>query len=286
MDFGIAEANASYTVFASATRAYTFTPELGVVIVWAPEQMERVGVIELDYPERAAGMETWANDGRVVGDKVIWNMFSGSFDTNQAHQGLTLAILDVTGEGSLQFVEDARCLPGGPSFVDASGDYYVHGAGYYGYFAALDPAAAARTCALRVKAGETTFDPDYVFDYEAALGTAVSDPFIRVTGSYYFANTWDPAQPTPPDADAFWAAARRPMLVDLAAGTAETYPAFEGLSTIDGVTREVDGVSYFQASSTGYVESGEAEVYELRVGGASPKFRLKGGFLLGLERLR
>jgi hypothetical protein len=286
VDFGVVGANATSTVFASATRAYTFTPGLGIVIAWDPEQMVRTNVIEFEYPARAAGMETWANDGRVVGNNIIWNVFSGSFDSYVAHPGLTLAILDTSGEGAVQFVEDPRCLPGGPSFIDENGDYYVHGAGYFGAFYALGPSTPARTCALRVKAGEAAFDPDYVFDYEGALGTPLTDPFIHITGSYYLANTWDPALPAPADVDAFWAATRRSMIVDMASGTAQAYPAFQGLSTIDGVTREVGGVSYFQGSTTGYVAGGEAAVYELRVDGASPRFTLKGGFLLGIEPLR
>lgn len=250
--------------------------------------MERIDVIEFEYPERADGMDTWANDGYLIGDKVIWSVFSGNWDTRTPYPGLTLAIVDANESKKPTFVEDSRCLPGGPSFVDESGDYYVHGGGFFGYFYAYgDFPDGTHTCALRVKAGEAEFDPDYELDYEEVTGSYVNTPWIRVSDDRYVTRAWDPEVAIPEDEDVFWAGGGlRPLIVDQSEGTSEPYPDLEGVLDVDGVTRIVDGVSYFQVSETGYVESGNTDVVALGVDGIEQKFHLSGGFLLALERVR
>ncbi|HTV19756.1 MAG TPA: hypothetical protein VMG12_13820, partial [Polyangiaceae bacterium] len=265
-EFGIASINASYTVFVSNERAYTFAPELGVVVVWSPEEMVRVGTLPIEMPERPAGMETFAYDGHLVGDQVIWNVFSGNFEAPSVYPAVTLAIADATRDDApVRFIEDARCVPGGPAHVDDAGNYFVHGGGYYGYFLAYgDADPAARACILRVNAGESTFDPDYLVDYQALTGSAVSDPWFHIIGSQYMARSWDPSVPFPEDPDLFWDnAALRPLVIDTDASTAQPYPDLVGAKGVDGTTREVDGISYYQLSQTGYVENGDTDVVEL-----------------------
>ncbi|MGC4087545.1 MAG: hypothetical protein QM756_06565 [Polyangiaceae bacterium] len=285
-DLGIPTANATSTVFISSTRAYTFAPQLGVIVVWNPDTMKRTGVIELEFPERAEGMDTWATDGRVVGDKVIWNVFSGDFTSLVPYPALTLAIADAQSDAPPTFVEDSRCLPGGPSFLDANGDYYVHGGGYFGYFYAYGNVPASRTCVLRVKAGEAEFDPEYLLDYEQVTGSYVNTPWIQVSGDRYLTRAWDPSTAFPELADDFWTVQNlRPLLVDASAGTTVPYPGIAGFSDVDGQTRIVDGVSYFQLSESGYVEGGDTDVVALHPSGVEQKFHL-GGFLLTLDRVR
>ena len=287
-DFGISTANASFTVFISATRAYTFAPQLDVIVIWDPSTMERTGSIELEYPERPAGMETWASDGYLLGDKVVWNVFSGSFETNLAYPAITLVVADAHTDAAPTFVEDSRCLPGGPSFVDAKGDYYVHGAGYFGFFYAYgDVPTGTRTCALRVKAGETSFDPDFRLDYEEATGSALNTFWINVSGDQYFTRAWDPSVPVPEIPDDFWSGAGlQPLLVDQSTGTSKPYPDLADATEVDGVTRIVDGVSYYQIADTSYDDvGGQSTIVELHPDGAHKKFHLA-GFLQTLARVR
>lgn len=286
-EFGITGANASYTVFASETRAYTLAPELGVIIVWDPSEMARITAIDIEYPERPADMETWAFDGYLVGDKVIWNVFSGNFEEDTVYPAVTLVIVDAHTDDPPIFVEDDRCLPGGPSFVDSDGNYFIQGGAFFGYFFAYgDNAEGARTCMLRVNAGETSTDPDFVVDFEELLGSYVSDPWYHVSGDKYVARSWDPEVPLPESSDDFYDnEALRPLLLDISDRTVEPYPDLDDKVGIDGVTREVDGASYYQISETGYVEGGNSEIVELRTDGIHPRFQLD-GFLLGLERLR
>jgi hypothetical protein len=286
-DFGISSINASYTVFATRERAYTFAPELDRVIVWDPEAMVRVGTLPINLPERPVGMETFAYDGYVAGNRVIWNIFSGDFEALTTYPALVLAVAEVgDDEAPVRLIEDGRCLPGGPARVDDDGDYYVHGAGYYGYFLAYGGVPDARTCILRVRAGEDGFDPDYRLDYQTLTGSSVSEPWFHVTGSQYVARSWSPDVPFPENPDEFWDnAALRPLLVDTSAALSMPYPDLAAGKGVDGATRKVDGVSYYQLSDTGYVEHGNTAVVELHPEGIRPKFHLN-GFLIGLERVR
>jgi hypothetical protein len=287
-DFGIATANASYTVFVSSTRAYSFAPDLDVIVIWNPETMERTGAIELEYPARPEGMETWANDGYLVGDKVIWNVFSGDFDNITVYPAVTLVIADANSDAPPTFVEDSRCLPGGPSFVADNGDYYVHGAGFFGYFYAYgEPADGVGTCELRVKAGEVEFDPDYRVDYEAATGSAINTPWIGLGGNQYFTRAWDPDVALPEVPDDFWAGeGLRPLVVDQADGSSKPYPDLNNVFDVDGVTRIVDGVSYFAIADDERAPGGSCDVVELHPDGIQQGFHMDGGYLKALERVR
>jgi len=284
-DLGIAGANASYTVFASADRAYTFAPSLGVTVVWSPSTMKRTGLLEVNLLDRPVDWETWASTGHLVGDKVIWNVFSGSFDSISVYPAVTLAIADANTDAPLRYIEDDRCLPGGPAFVDEQGDYYVHGAGYFGYFYAYGGVPDARTCALRVKAGKEEFDPGYLADYQEMLGSYVSDPWIRVSEDQFLARVWDPGVEFPEFPDDFWTVEARPVLVDLTQKSSKPYPGLEGTYGIDGVSYSVDGANYYQANQDGYGEGAEVDVYQLVPSGPVKKFHL-GGVLLGLQRVR
>lgn len=286
-DFGVSAINTTSTVFVSPERAYTLAPDLGILIEWNPQTMERTGTREVDLPERPLGMETFAYDGRIAGDQVIWNLFSADWDSIVPYPAVTLVFADVEGNAPVRIVEDDRCIPGGPSYVDDNGDYYLQAGAFYGYFFVYGPSTEnARTCVLRVRAGEQALDPDYVVDYRALTGSYVNDPWYHVSGSQYFARAWDPEVPFPENPDDFYdTAALRPLLVELANRTASPYADLADLKTIDGVTREVDGISYLQLSETGYVENGNTDVVELRPDGIVKKFHLN-GFLLGLERVR
>ena len=285
-DFGVASINASYTVFVSNERAYTLAPELGVVVVWNPERMEYEGTLPAKFPERPADMETWAYDGYLVGDKVFWNIFSGDFAALTVYPAVTLAVADAHSDAEVRFIEDDRCLPGGPSRVDENGDYEVQGGGYFGFFYAYGGVPDAKTCMLRVRAGDTEPEPDFALDYRDLTGSYVNDAWIHVRGAKSISRIWDADAEFPEDSEEFWNnPALRAVLIDTEAGTTEPYPDLQGVIPVDGTTREVDGVSYFQVSETGYVAGGNTAVVELHPDGIKPRFSLD-GFLLGLERIR
>lgn len=286
-EFGVPAANASYTVFATAHRAYTLAPQLGVIVVWDPETMTLTGSLPVEL-NRPQSMETWAYDGYVVGDKVIWNVFSGDFDGLQVYPAVTLVIADRETDAAVQVVEDSRCLPGGPSRVDDHGDYYVQGTGYFGYFYAYgDAGPDARTCLLRVNAGQTQFDPEFLIDFRELTGSYVNEPWIHVEGSQSVARVWDPDVEIPEDTDLFWDnPALHPLLLDTESLANGPYTDFEGWKTVSGNYFTLDRTNYFQLSKTGYTEGGNTDVVELHPEGVVHRFHLTDGFLIGMQRIR
>jgi len=157
-------------------------------------------------------------------------------DTNEIYPAVTLAIAEVQGdEQTVEFVEDSRCLPGGPARVDEAGDYYIEGGAYWGFFYAYGD----RPSGSRVKSGAAEVDLA-TCSTTKRLGSYVSEPWIHVEGSKYFARAWNPEQAFPEDQDTFWGnAALRPLLIDTQANTTAPFPDLEGKFGIDGVTREV-----------------------------------------------
>jgi hypothetical protein len=172
---------------------------------------------------------------------------------------------------------------------DAQGDYYVRAGALWGQYAAYgEGSESVRTCLLRIAAGEEQFDPDYLLDFRELTGSYVNYPWFHVTGSQYLALAWDPAQALPsvdefylPDTTALF----RPLLVDVDARTAAPYPAVAGGKLISSDEFQVDGVSYYQLSQTGYVDGGTADIVELRPEGVVPRFHVPGS-IWALARIR
>jgi hypothetical protein len=64
--------------------------------------MALTGTIPIGLPERPADMETFAYDGYLVGDRVVWNVFSGSFESLTTHPAVTLVIADADSDTPAQ----------------------------------------------------------------------------------------------------------------------------------------------------------------------------------------
>jgi len=285
-NYGFADANQSYIVFGSPTRAYAFAPQLGVVVVWNPETMEITGTLPLDLPAPPEGFETYAYDGLLVGDKIVWNVLTANWDTYEMDPGVLLAITDANRDGPVTFVRDERCLGGGTSVVDANGDLYVHAGGNLGIFVAYAADPDVRTCMLRVNAGETAFDPEFLADYRELTGSYVSYPWVQVEDDQYLVRRWDPATPLPEDPDEYWDnPALSPFLVDTQSGAMQPYPDVAGKPFMSGIPYRMDGVSYFEVSETGAVEGGTTDVVALTPTGTVQKFHMSGS-LTALARIR
>lgn len=277
--------NAS-TVYISDSRAYTLSPALDLIVVWDPEAMEITGTIDVTPPERAEGLGTFAAGGHVAGDSVIWPLVSTNWDGELHFQGAAVAIADATSNAPVQIVEDERCVGSDGAYVDASGDFYLRAGGYWGSAAAYGNAAAtARTCVLRIKAGESVFDPGFMADMKELTGSYVNFPWFHVEGSSYLAQAWDAATPFPESIDDFWdGAGLTPMLVDVATGESEPYPHVAGHTMVSSAEFELDGTSYYQLSDTGTAVNGSAEIVELRPEGIVNRFSLPE--LWALDRIR
>lgn len=164
------------TFFISNTRAYNYgtsgaTP---VVAVFDPTEMTITGTIPADvlvnddFPLGIVGKP--AHFGDYVAFGVDWMDRANLRTYDKAAVGL---VRDDTEDEPVMLVEDDRCAGVYETFVDDQGDLYAMGTASGGYFGLYgqEPAALPPACALRIKAGEAAFDPDFYVDLEAATGT-------------------------------------------------------------------------------------------------------------------
>ncbi|HTV20607.1 MAG TPA: hypothetical protein VMG12_18115 [Polyangiaceae bacterium] len=274
-------------VYISDTRAYLLSAALDVIVVWNPSSMEITGSIPLPPPERASNFtDIFAHNPIVVGDSVIWQINSNDWDTPAVYPAATLAIMSATRDEPWRFVEDDRCAGTDGASVDERGDYYVRAGAYWGYFAAFGAeAASVKTCVLRLRAGETEFDPDYQVDLRDLTGSYINFPWFHVQGSQYVAQSWDTTRTLPADPGEFWSSQLVPQLVDIETRTAQPYPDLDGTVMVQSSEYRVDGVSYYELNPEGYTIGGEpSRIVELRPEGVVDRFTVDG--LWALARIR
>jgi hypothetical protein len=273
--------------FISATRAYTLSSELDVVVIWNPTTMEITGTIPMQYPDVPEGFVAFAHHPAVVGDKVIWQIIATNDETEELHHSAMLAVASTTTDEPVRYVTDDRCAGANGGHMDEHGDYYVRADGYWGRYAAYgERRSEVQTCVLRLRAGESEFDPDYMVPMESLTGSRINWPWFHIEGTRYVAWAWPPNQKLPENPNDYWfSRSFKPLLVDLEQGTSEPYPDLEGTIIVSSSERELDGVKYYEWSKDGYrgAES-HADIVELRPSGIVRRFSVVS--LWALARIR
>jgi hypothetical protein len=273
--------------FVSTTRAYALSSELDVIVVWNPTTMEITGTVAMQPPDAPDGFVSFAHHPTVVGDKVIWEIVSTNDETEEIHHSVMLAVASAVTDEPVRYVTDERCAGANGGYMDERGDYYVRADGYWGYYAAYgDRASEVQTCVLRLRAGESEFDPDYMLPMESLTGSRINWPWFHVEGTRYVAWAWSPNETLPEDPGDYWfSRAFKPLLVDLERGTSEPYPDLEGTIIVSSSERKLDGVTYYEWSEAGYLGAdSHADIVELRPSGIVRRFSVVS--LWALARIR
>jgi hypothetical protein len=152
-------------LFVSETKAYIFNGTDGSMIVWNPTTLTITGKIPGPGIVRQ-GYEI--QSGSVVRGNKLYRIFSlVNYDAwDFLTTGQVLVVYDLDTDQQLSMVEENRCpqLYGKP-FVTEAGDIYFSG----WVWPATLPLVRdfPKSCALRVLAGQDTFDPSYKLDFAA-----------------------------------------------------------------------------------------------------------------------
>lgn len=260
--------------FASEHLAYVLSQQLDVIVKFDPTTMEILATIEVE-PLKREGMDTYAVDVYRYGDKTAWLLYSENYEDFEIHHSVSLLILSA-GEDEAKLITDDRCAGADGGHVDENGDLYIRSNATWGLYAAYgDKHESVKTCTLRVKKGETEFDPSYLLDHKELTGSYVNGPWFHLDGTRYIANVWADDVPFPEDPDEFWnGVGYRQFLVDIEAKTAEPYEHLKDSVLVSSIEFRVDGVPYYQLSKTGSVLGGETEIVELRPDGVKKTFEL------------
>jgi hypothetical protein len=148
----------------SPTKAYFSNPGDGSLIVWNPTAMEIVR--EVPLPTLApADLELQSSPAVLRGDRLFrlisWASFD-SFEFSRAPQ--QLSVYDTATDELVSLVEDNRCpAVYSEPFEDEAGALYFSNHVWSPMETLVK--GAPPSCALRVLAGETSFDPAWQFRY-------------------------------------------------------------------------------------------------------------------------
>ena len=174
--------------FLSPTKAYLMTNTPDEVVIWNPQEMTIEGTIDLELPERE-GFRLVNSKAQVVGNRLY--VAFGYLDAANARvaEVMGLAVVDTDTDQVVSITETERCGRPNTSVVSDDGFVYYASGGFtlwanrvFGESNAPDP------CILRVRAGETEFDPDFFVSIEDLTGGAGGlsiagsggDLFVRV----------------------------------------------------------------------------------------------------------
>lgn len=164
----------------SPTKAYVFNRGSGSHVVWNPTTLEITGEIEgPDVLRDGWDVESVA----VVRGNRLFRIFAyldydtWRFDSSTQY----LAVYDVESDRLSNLVQDARCpLLYSRPFIDEAGDIYFSGWVWTAAEALVN--GAPKNCALRVRAGQETFDPDWQLIYSDDVTEGREAGILRYLG--------------------------------------------------------------------------------------------------------
>ena len=250
--------------FASADKAYVTLAGAGKVWAFNPTTMTLIKEIDLNGPMFApskVGTDDQNSNPDVLGLRD-GKLFVGLTQVKVSpitYPGVTVAVVDVATDTVDKVIQDRRGLAPATAavdqiFPDETGDLYVYCGASYGY------APGQSHGFLRIKSGETDFDPTYLFDVSAlALDVpgGKTDYFLHLAyaggGVAYGTVDVPGAASSPPDYAKDHT--MQPVMVDLYARTVTKLPVpmsngYSGAVEIDGDTAlfalaAVEGVGIF-----------------------------------------
>jgi hypothetical protein len=162
----------SLNLFLSATKAYHINQQTLDVVVWNPEMMTvtssfATGLgLDAGYESRVFPQEPI-----LVGDRLL--LVSGQWQGGIPERATSLTVVDTAEDRIISTGAETRCHSLLAFARDAEGDtYFISsslGATAHFSFPELVPAP----CMLRIRSGETTFDPAWSRSLTADLGTSL-----------------------------------------------------------------------------------------------------------------
>lgn len=226
-NLGFSSFNALFA-FLAPDRAVYIDPQQRQVVLWNPRDM----VVEGTVPFGAAALREQFEEVEILsiavsGDRLLLPIAWTTEDRFIAEPTVGVLILDAfTGE-TLDVITDDRCAVAGGAFATDNGDVYVIGDSGGGAFEVFGDNDLPPPCVLRVRAGQSVFDPDYYVNLSDVAASPIAARLVGlpsgVAVTRVVAEDVDPDEFTDPFLLTLldiweW------RLLDLVAGTAQTLP--------------------------------------------------------------
>lgn len=197
--------NVSYTDLASAV----FNPQ--TMLLATEQTLDLASVRKTGFVPNAIHME--ANGDRLFIAVAFWNPEAFSVAEN-----LTVAVVNTTTNTLETVIEDTRCRHAAGLAKTENGDIYVLGDNGYNI---LGPDET--TCIARIASGTDTFDAEYLFEPNVALGGREASELYALRGNtaLTYALYFEALGPDP--TSVVLDPVRKPWAIDLAAKTAREF---------------------------------------------------------------
>jgi hypothetical protein len=160
--------------FVSPTKAYFVSQDTLEIVVWNPEEMQVIDTVPLDLEPHLA-----AKDGYfyfyprpiVAGDRLV--LIANQSDESDIEGPAVVSVIDTATDRVLSTTAEPRCHAFLQSAVDARGDRYFASSDYSAAVRFLVPDDAPAPCMLRMKKGQTEFDPSWSRSLDDALDSSL-----------------------------------------------------------------------------------------------------------------
>lgn len=159
-NLGVLNAGWGESLFVSATKAYYISRQIRAVIPWNPEAMV------IDGEPISLGLDTDSGENLLIGDTFLVGeklvIISNTADAEWLSLlGAHVSVIDTESNTLLSSTTDMRASAFSSSAVDENGDRYFGPNDNVSGQHFLTPDLAAAPMILRIRAGETEFDPTY-----------------------------------------------------------------------------------------------------------------------------
>lgn len=279
--------------FVSSERAYTVNSDQLRVIEWNPSTLEIVA----EHDISALARDGWGHEYRGghlrEQDGVLFFVWAYTNDRKTFVNDFIVGAFD-TETNTLEVLVDEECpaSAGFGGFFDEAGDLYLP-ADSFGGFTYLGSDDPKQACIRRIRAGERTFDPEYLMRPTEALGSGLAPWGLYYAGhGTAYTTAVDPANLAKYDTvyELIFDPIHEGYTLDLAQGTSNKLTSmppdavgFESV-TVDGlalVPRSAGSVQLYE------IENVQTKVYTLdgATKTATPRFTMP-GYMGLVARLR
>jgi len=270
-------------VCVSETQAFIFNGAGGRVVEWNPKTMVIVDALDIPTPDVPNGLEVQFFEPMIADNLVYFPIGAVNWDTDATSNRAVLAVFDVRTK-ELTYSYDDRCQTSLGGFVDSKGNVYriPEDGGYYRLYSPTKDLPL--DCFLRVKTGETQFDPEYILKLGEGESLRSAWP---IDDDHVLATLIDEGDaPEVADKSDWYTLPVKPTMINLQSGKRTPYTSVPEVQPMNSRKLTLDAEYYYQVYTFDDEDrTKEVSVVRLTRDGAEPAFTLKGGDVLTLERL-
>ncbi|HTU61472.1 MAG TPA: hypothetical protein VMF89_23615, partial [Polyangiales bacterium] len=272
-------------VFVSDEQAYYFDAPNTQLIRWNPTSMEIEGEIDLSV--------TFKKDLTTIYDlkpllrddgTLLFPVTGRNFETDETFSATGLVVIDTDSDKVLSYVEDERCQGITWSALTSEGDLYAATSPYYSVRQRVTGKGPA-PCVLRVRKGETEFDPEYKVELAELVDGRVAGGLAPAGKGALFFRAVGPDVEIDEDSDvsgvwsdAVWTWQRWDLATDDVEPVKGLPPSAAG-----GLTYEIDGHVYAVDAEADWSAS---TLIDLTAEGGPQSALHATGYIYGAARIR